>query len=86
MRDWYSSAAGAKKTSVHVVHLDARPSGQVFQLKHVSSLIAVGTSYIQHKYEEPEIFLEKTDIVMHSNTDEDAATISAGFDIVLVED
>ena len=85
MRDWYASASGAKKTSVHVIHLDAREIGSVFQLKHVTSIIAVGTSYIQHKYEEPEVFLEKTDIIMHANTDENDASISAGFDIVLVD-
>ena len=86
LRSWYASLSGAKKTSVHVVHLDARPDGEVFQLKHVSSLIAVGTSNNQHQYIEPEIFPAKTDIEMQSNSDEDTAAISAGFDIVLVDD
>jgi len=86
MRDWYCSAAGAKKTAVNEVHVEARPFGQVFQTKHISSIIAVGTSYIQHKYEEPEIFAAKTDIEIHSSTSEDIAAVSAGFDIVLVDD
>lgn len=85
MRSWYASLAGAKKTSVHIIHLDARPFGEVFQLKHVSSLVAIGTTNIQHVYVEPEIFLEKTDIEMQANSDEDQASISAGFDIVLVD-
>jgi hypothetical protein len=85
MRDWYASTSGARKTSVHVVKLKARPFGEVFQLKHTSSIIANGTSYIQHKYEEPEIFTEKTDIEMTVNTDEDIASISGGFDIVLID-
>jgi hypothetical protein len=85
MRDWYASTSGARKTSVHVIHLDARPFGEVFQLKHVTSLIAAGTSSKQHRYEEPEIFLEKTDIEMQGSTDEDVASVAAGFDIVLVD-
>lgn len=85
MRDWYAATSGARKTSVHTVKLKARPFGQVFQQKHVSSLIATGTSYVQHKYEEPEVFTEKTDIEMFANTDEVEASVSAGFDIVLVD-
>jgi hypothetical protein len=85
MRDWYASLAVAKRTSSHLIHLDARIFGEVFALKHVSAIVATGTSYIQHSYEEPEKFLEKTDILMHANTDEASAAIGAGFDIVLVD-
>lgn len=84
MRDWYASSAGAKRTSVHEMKLFVRPFGQVFQLKHDASISIVGTSYIHHKYEEPEVFAEKTDIEMRVNTDEADASISGGFDIVLV--
>lgn len=85
MRDWYASLSGAKKTSVHEIHVAARPFGQVFLTKHVSSIIAVGSSQIQHRYEEPEVFTEKTDIEIHANSDSDQAAVSAGFDIVLVD-
>jgi len=85
LRDWYAATAGARRASVHVVHLDARPFGQVFQLKHVSSLSSAGTSQVQHKYVEPEVFAEKTDIIMHADTDENDARVSAGFDIVLID-
>ncbi|MCK5017364.1 MAG: hypothetical protein KAS32_09885, partial [Candidatus Peribacteraceae bacterium] len=85
MRDWYAAISGAKKTSVHTVRVEARPFGQVFQLKHQSSILAAGSSSIQHFYTEPEIFLEKTDIEIRVNSDEDQASVSAGFDIVLVE-
>ena len=84
-RDWYVSAAGARKTSVHNVRLWGREFGHVFQLKHDVSIAIAGTSYLQHKYEEPEMLGEKTDMEMRCNTDEDAAGISAGFDIVLVD-
>ncbi len=86
MRSWYASTAGAKKDSSHVIKLFARPFGQVFQLKHKSSIIESGTSYVQHEYIEPEKFAAKTDIEMQADTDQDAAAVSGGFDIVLVDD
>jgi hypothetical protein len=85
MRDWYASTAGGVTNATHVIRLFARPFGQVFQLKHVSSITTTGTSYIQHKYEEPEVFSEKTDIEMKANTDVNASAVATGFDIVLVK-
>ncbi|MCP4341351.1 MAG: hypothetical protein GY799_21335 [Desulfobulbaceae bacterium] len=86
MRDWFASTAGAKKDTSHEVRLFARPLGQVFQLKHDSSLISDGTSYIQHQYTEPEVFSSKTDIEMRANTGQDGSAVSGGFDVVLVND
>jgi len=85
MRDWYASTAGAKRDSSHTIRLLARPFGQVFQLKHTSNIDVNGTSYIQHRYEEPEVFTEKTDIEIRMNTDQNEAGVAAGFDIVLVD-
>lgn len=88
MRDWFVSIAGANKTSNYPIKLRARPFGQVFQLKHTSSLSDIGTSYQQHRYEEPEIFTEKTDIEIRIQAiavGVTAASISAGFDIVLID-
>jgi len=85
VRDWYVSAAGARKTSVHNIRLWAREFGKAFQLKHDSSIAIAGTSYLQHVYTEPEKLGEKVDMEMRCNTDEDSAGISAGFDIVLVD-
>jgi hypothetical protein len=87
MRDWYAATATDAPgigTTVHVIHLDAREQGSVFQLKHKTSIISNGTSAYQHKYEEPEIFLEKTDIEMQASSSDDTASVSAGFDIVLI--
>lgn len=86
MRDWYASTAGAKRDSQHSIKLLARPFGQVFQLKHLSNISVTGTSYIQHKYDDPEVFSAKTDIEMRADTDQDIAGVAAGFDIVLVDD
>jgi hypothetical protein len=89
MRDWFASTAGANKTSNYKIELRARPLNQVFQLKHLSSIEDGGTSYIQHNYQEPEKFSAKTDIVMRAEITESnitEASVSAGFDIVLVDD
>lgn len=88
MRDWYASTAGASKSSNYVIRLKARPTGKVFQLKHIASISDTGNSYIQHKYEEPEVFAAKTDIEMTAQmtaAGATAAAVSAGFDIVLVD-
>jgi len=88
MRSWYAATAGASKASDYIIKLKARPDGQVFQLKHRSSINETGSSYVQHKYVEPEVFSAKTDIEMTvemTAVGGTAAAISAGFDIVLVE-
>ena len=85
LRGWYGTTAGAKRTSVHVIHVAARSFGGVFLTKHVSSIVASGTGHIHYKYSEPAKYLEKTDIEIHMNTDEADASVSAGFDIVLVD-
>lgn len=90
MRDWY--AAQSNETGGFfgtdgscTIKLKARPFGEVFQLKHISSIKSNGTGAYQHRYTEPEVFEEKTDIIMESNTSVDAAAVAAGFDIVLVD-
>ena len=88
MRDWYASTAGANKNANYVVQLRARPENRVFQLKHISALSDNGTSAYQHKYEEPEVFPAKTDLEIRTSVTAAGATVasvSAGFDIVLIE-
>jgi len=86
LRQWFASSSGAKKTTNYLTKLKARPFGQVFQLKHSSS-IADAAPYI-HSYIEPEAFAEKTDIEMTASITDTGITeaaVSAGFDIVLVD-
>lgn len=88
LRSWYASTSGSNKTSNYKIKLFSRNFGKVFRLKHVSAISDSGNSYIQHKYVEPEIFSEKTDIEMRvemTASGGTAASVSAGFDIVLVE-
>ena len=88
MRDWYASTAGANRATNYIIDLRARPMGGVFQVKHRSALDIGGTTYIQHKYEEPEVFSAKTDIEMRCKLTAvgvTGAAVSSGFDIVLVD-
>lgn len=88
MRSWYAATAGASKTSDYIIRLKARPTGGVFQLKHKSSINETGSSHVQHQYIEPEVFQAKTDLEMTvemTAAGGTGANISAGFDIVLVE-
>ena len=88
MRSWYASTSGASKSSNYIIRLKSRNTGKVFRLKHVSSISDTGNSYIQHKYEEPEVFAERTDIEMTvemTAAGGTAASVSGGFDIVFVQ-
>lgn len=84
MRDWYASISRTRGT-LSTIKLFAKPEGQVFQLKHISSIDNAGTSYVQHQYVEPEVFAEKTDIQILANCSVNTTGVSAGFDIVLVD-
>ena len=88
MRSWYASTAGANKTSNYIMKVKARPLGQVFQLKHRASIDDLGTSHIQHVYVDPPKFDAGTDLEMTTQmlASTTAASISGGFDIVLVAD
>lgn len=87
MRNFFSATAGGNRDANYDVELRARTSGTVFQLKHKSNLQDVGTSTNQHIYNEPEKFTQFTDIEMQCSvltSNITAASISAGFDLVLV--
>jgi hypothetical protein len=88
MRDWYAAIAGANKSSNYAMELRARQPGGVFALKHTWAISDNGTSAYQHKFEEPEVFTEKTDIEIRTTatgTGISGASVSAGFDLVLVD-
>ncbi len=82
---WYASAS-KKKDQLSDVELLFRPFGGVFQLKHVSSLAATGSSKVQHDYSIPLVLAAKTDVVLRADTSKDNGAVSGGFDIVLVDD
>ena len=87
MRSWYASSAGANKSSNYVIKLKARPTGGVFQLKHRMAI--TDSSPYQHKYIETPSFAAKTDLIMTAEmlvAGGTEASVSAGFDLVLVDD
>jgi hypothetical protein len=89
IRDWYASTSGGSRATNYKIKLYTRGNGKVFRVKHVSALADGGTTSYQHKYEEPEVVTEKTDIEMTAQITETAitgASVSGGFDIVLVDD
>jgi hypothetical protein len=88
MRSWYAATAGASKNANYFITLKSREATRVFRVKHTSALNETGTSAYQHTYVEPEVFPEKTDIEMTVSilgTGVTAASVSAGFDMVLVD-
>ena len=88
VRSWYASTSGGSKDSNYIIRFRARELGGVFQLKHKASISDGASSYIHHKYVEPEVFTEKTDIELTVEIPDGTATaasVSGGFDIVLIE-
>ena len=88
VRSWYVATAGANKSSNYIMRLEVRPFGQVFQLKHLSSISDAGSSSEQHAYVDPPKYTEKSDIEMQISMTASGATagsVSGGFDLVLVD-
>ncbi len=85
LSQFYASTIGGVKTSINELHIEIRPFGQVFQTKHTGAIIGTGTSHFAHRYDIPEVIPAKADIEVTSNTDVSAAGISAGFDLILVD-
>jgi hypothetical protein len=88
VRSWYASSAGASKSTNYIIQLRARKFGKVFTLEHITSISDAGSSYLPHKYEDPLVFLEKTDLEMTAQITAASVTggsVSAGFDLVLVQ-
>jgi hypothetical protein len=87
--NWYASTAGASKSSEYAIYIIAKPFGEVFQTKHVAAISDDASGHIQHNYAVPIEFAAKTDIEILVEATEPGVTgasISAGFDIVLVDD
>ena len=89
MTNFYLSTHGANKSAVYDLDLFFRSFGGVFQLKHTSSSSDSGTSHWGHTYKVPEPLAAKTDVEIQCNvigTAVTAASVSAGFSIILVDD
>ena len=83
--NWYGALSSAKASSFNNLEMKSRAFGSVFQLKHTSTLSSAGTSYIQHVFNVPQEFPEKTDFVMLSDSSVNDNAVSAGFDLVIID-
>lgn len=84
--NWYGSLSSAKASSFNNLRMKARPFEQVFQLKHTSTLSSAGSSHIQHIFNVPQAFPAKTDFIMLSDSSVNDNAVSAGFDLILVDE
>lgn len=82
MRDYYVALLRSADNQSRV-KLWSRLEGKVFRLKHQIAVSNRGTSAYQHRFEEPEVFTEKTDIYLSADADANDTEVSGGFDIVL---
>lgn len=94
MDSFYASTHGGSKATAYDIELltrnnTATPSGVgVFQLKHTSALRETGSSEFRYEYHIPERIAAKTDIEMRAAAEAAGVTeasISAGFDLILVD-
>ena len=86
MISWFGALSSAKASSFNNFEIRARPFGSVFKLKHTSTLSSAGTSHIQHAFVVPQDFPAKTDFAMLSDSSVNDNAVSAGFDLILIDD
>ena len=87
--EFEASTSGANKSTNYRMVVKARPFGEVFQYKHVSAISDAGSSRIQHFLAIPDIFAAKTDIEITTQAKAagvTAASVSSGFDLILIDD
>ena len=88
LESWYAATSGSSRDSNYIIRLYARPPGQVFQLKHRHAISDTASNSHQHFYSNPEVFAAGTDIEMTvemTATGATGAAVSAGFEIVLID-
>ena len=85
----FVATAGAKRSSNYIIRMKVRPTGQVFQLKTRVSIEDGGSSFVRLPFDPPLKVDGRCDIEVTAEITETAITaaaITAGFDIVLVDD
>ena len=85
----YANTAGASRDAEYLIKLQAKPFGQVFQLKQKGIIVDGGEISIDRHFRNPLSFPAKTDIELTAQVLTAAITganLIGGFDIVLVAD
>jgi len=83
--NYYASVNKQSSASVDI-SLYARPEDQVFQIKHNIAVHSQGGSYFNHIFKLPLRFTEKTDIYLQAATSANNTDVTAGFDIILLDE
>ncbi len=63
-----------------------RPFGGVFQVKLHAAMVGQGGSHFQHDYKLPLPIEAKSDVMMQADASANNTDVSAGFDLILLED
>ncbi len=73
-----------KQTSASHAYLWARENGESWKLKHPRGVTSTGDSHMGHGFAPYVKFEECTDLVIKADTTANASSVSAGFDIILL--
>jgi hypothetical protein len=87
IREIYASTAGGSRATNYSVKLKIRPNGGVFQLKHRRAIN--DDKDLEKVFDTPEVASAKSDIIITAQALAASITgssLSAGFDIILVDD
>ncbi len=84
MQCWFATLA-KKVAAFSIVRHLRREDGGVFQVKEVIALASTGTSTFKRCYDVPDMIPGKTDIVIRADSSANDVGVSAGFDLILID-
>jgi hypothetical protein len=82
---YYASMNKAVATGAADIELLVKPTGEVWQVKHVIGIVGDGGSHFHHPFELPMELAASSLVKIRASVDTNDTDISAGFDITLVE-
>lgn len=85
MTGYYASMNRSNTTGATNIFLRISADEEPFQTKHVLGLIGAGESYFRHPFNPPLRVTEKSDIKIQADASANNTDISAGFDMILVD-
>jgi hypothetical protein len=85
MSNYYADVLRAVTAAVDI-ELIVKPFGEVFQVKHTLSVNSGGMNYFNHYFGTPLVITEKSIIKIRAQTSANNTVVSAGFDMVMIDD
>lgn len=86
MTGFYADMQRSVTTGACDIQLKEKPDGEVYQVKFVGGVVGAGSSYLERRYDVPRSIPAKTTIKMTATASANNTDVSAGFDIILVDD